>query len=688
VKNSNYTLRSLLKLKSSSQAEDYVAHKRQFQLHSLVTEQRHPNTWNLSFVIKDNIGAGLRQILSVDADISRTLQGWAEDTEQLEHAAESVRRAVLERKKIFIYGCGATGRLAKQMESALWRPFWTSIKSGPLWTGLRPHVGEDIEARLIGEMTGGDRALISSLEGFEDLELVGQLQLEDRGIEKGDMVIGITEGGETSSVLGALRAALDFYGGPTPDIAAETRRRLYLVYNNPDDVLRPFHRSRTMIEHPGVSKINLTTGPQAIAGSTRMQAATIETFVVGAVLEAGIKAVLRDHLTEKELMGLGFNPESDLAARLMSFAGLRETLDRSLSDIVRVTGRETDVYKDGGRVTYFARSALISVFIDCAERSPTFHLAPLDTVGDRDPKCWLQVWTEGADSKQAWRNFLGRRFFGLDDRFYRPQFMRNIRDPYLRSAALSSLSKAGRDQESRYDFSFSTENLRQRGPQKKDLGILVCIDKEIQRLTEKHTPWYRFVELFKQVHAAVALILVGEVQPQIISRLKAQLPLTENTDVIIPLPLSRKGDPLNLNRQTLIKMLLNAHSTGVMARLGRVVGNTMTDVHPSNLKLIGRATHLILSHVNDTLLQKEWIHSYGGSAPVSYDLANAVLFEAMEYTASRSVQVSEVALSIIRILETLKDKHYVSWEEALFRAETEGLEHYLERNNPALRQKP
>jgi len=688
VKNTPHLLRTLLKLKSSPQSKDYVAHKRQFQLHNLVTEQRHPKTCNLSFVIKDDICEGLRQIFSVDSDIRRILRRWAEDTGKLEQAAESVRRAILAGNQIFIYGCGATGRLAKQMESALWRPFWASIKSGPLWTRLHHILREDIEVRLIGEMTGGDRALISSLEGFEDLELVGRLQLEDRGVKKGDVVFGITEGGETSSVLGALRAALDQYGRPTPDIAAETRRRLYLVYNNPDDVLRPYRRSRTMIENPGVTKINLTTGPQAITGSTRMQAATIETFVVGAILEAGIKAVLKDHLTEEELMGLGFDPESDLAARLLSFAGLSKTLDRSVSEIARFTGRETDVYRDEGRVTYLAGSALISVFIDCTERSPTFHLAPLDTVGERDPKSWLQVWTMGADSRGAWRNFLGRRFRGLDDRFYRPQFMQHIRDPYLRSAALSSLSKAGRDQESRYDFSFSQENLRQRGPQKNDLGVLVCVDEEIHSVTQRDTPWYRFVKLFKQARAAVALILAGEFQPQTISRLKARLPLTENTDVIIPLPLSRTGDPLNLNRQIVIKMLLNAHSTGVMARLGRVVGNTMTDVRPSNLKLIGRATYLVLSHVNDTLRQKTWIHAHGDMSPVTYDLANAVLFEAMDFAGARTERISEVALSIIRILETLRRKHYVSWEDALSLAETEGLERYLERNNPALRRGP
>ena len=51
-----------------------------------------------------------------------------------------------------------------------------------------------------------------------------------------------------------------------------------------------------------------------------------------------------------------------------------------------------------------------------------------------------------------------------------------------------------------------------------------------------------------------------------------------------------------------LKMALNAHSTAVMAALGRLVGNTMTNVSPSNLKLVGRATNLILMHVNQALL--------------------------------------------------------------------------------------
>ncbi len=72
-------------------------------------------------------------------------------------------------------------------------------------------------------------------------------------------------------------------------------------------------------------------------------------------------------------------------------------------------------------------------------------------------------------------------------------------------------------------------------------------------------------------------------------------------------------------------MLLNAHSTGVMAKQGRVVGNTMTSVQPGNLKLIGRATWLILSHVNGVLETPAWRDAHGATAPLSYAEANAVL---------------------------------------------------------------
>ena len=58
-------------------------------------------------------------------------------------------------------------------------------------------------------------------------------------------------------------------------------------------------RSREVIQEPRIEKINLTTGPMSITGSTRMQATTIQLCVLLTVLEM----VLRDLMKELEPKG-------------------------------------------------------------------------------------------------------------------------------------------------------------------------------------------------------------------------------------------------------------------------------------------------------------------------------------------------------------------------------------------------
>jgi N-acetylmuramic acid 6-phosphate etherase len=676
-------LLSLLKMRPLPQSVNYVRNKKQFQLHTLLTEQRHPRTWNLSLTVKDDVEKGWEQILSVDQDISKTFHHLAKNTALLDRAVQSVIRAIRERKKIFIYGCGSTGRLAKQMESALWRPFWKKIKKSALWNRLRTSLPDGIEDHLIGEMTGGDRALISALEGFEDLQIVGRLQLQDRVVERDDVVFCITEGGETSSVIGAILAAYEQYGDFSENKINEAKNHLFFIYNNPDDVLKPFDRSRAVIENPAITKINLATGPQAIAGSTRMQAATAETFVMGIILEFGIRTILKDRLSNEELMQFGFNTEIDMSDRLLSFDRLRKYLSRASKDLAKLTRLESETYRRGNLAIYFASKALLTVFIDCAERSPTFHLYPLDTVQGKKRKCWLQVWTEGKDYKQAWRNLLGRNFRGLEESFYKPHFLNQIDDNYLKEAALNSLILAGGDQEKLYDFSFSEENIHKRGLQDDDLAVMVCLDEEIEQLFTAGSSFHRLINLCKRTNARLALVLVSDKNFHEIENIISRLPLMEQ-DIVIHIFMEGKGDPLNCNRQVLLKVLLNSHSTAVMARLGKVVGNTMTHVIPSNLKLIGRATHLIMTHVNDTLSQEEWNRKHGKADPLTYQQANAVLFEAMDLVDKWGVQISEVELSIIRVLESLRTQTFKSWEDALSILEAQGLENYLKKHNPAL----
>lgn len=681
----NSVILDILRLTPSPQSIDYVNNKKQFHLFTLLTEQRHQKTWNLSSVIQSNTLNGLRMLLDVDNNIVRKIEEIAESPELLEQAISGVERSLRERKKIYFYGCGATGRLAKQMESSFWRPFWKRVKETPYWRKIKPHVCQDIENMLIGEMTGGDRALISSLEGFEDLQLIGKLQLIDRGIEKGDLVFCVTEGGETSSVIGTILYALSQYD--EKERGEISRENLYFVYNNPDSILINFERSRRVIENPGITKINLTTGPQAITGSTRMQATTIETFVLGVVLEEGIKRFLRNFLSEEELEDLGFLKNFTLKDKLLSFKDLKYSIDKEAERISKFTELEARTYKNQRFSTYFAKKALITVFIDSTERSPTFRLYPLDTMKENERKCWIQVWTEGRDIKDAWKNFLGRDFRGLKESFYKEPFENQIEDPYLKEAALGSLKNAGDDQELLYDFSFSEENISRRGPSKGDLGVAICIDDEIKEIEDKKSLLTEFRNLFKEREGNFALISVGAGKKEEIEKITKKANFGKE-DLFVHISIPHFPDPILLRRHIALKMLLNSHSTAVMAKLGRVVGNTMTNVSPSNLKLIGRATYLIMSHVNDTLSQKEWIKKYGKIEPISFASANTVLFDAINYVSSSNIgQTSEVALSIIRILEALKTKKFLSWQDALIILNRDGLENYLLKLNPAIRAK-
>jgi len=135
----------LLGITASPESIDYVVNKTQFQLHTLLTEQRHPKTWSLGEKIQEDTEAGLRMLFSVDDDITARLENMAAEKQALEGLAAEIETAILAKKKIYIYGCGATGRLAKQMESSFWRPFWRRIRQvkevwPKLLAGLDPSI--------------------------------------------------------------------------------------------------------------------------------------------------------------------------------------------------------------------------------------------------------------------------------------------------------------------------------------------------------------------------------------------------------------------------------------------------------------------------------------------------------------------------------------------------------------------
>jgi N-acetylmuramic acid 6-phosphate etherase len=655
---------SRLGVTPSAQSQDFVAHKQQFQLHSLLTEQRHPRSFDLSTRIAADTTDGLASLLAVDEDIAKALQGVADDPARraaLEAASHDITRALRDGHRLYFYGTGSTGRLAETIESGLWRPFWQRAAASPAMAKIEarfPGLGE----RVRGEITGGDRALIASLEGFEDIPEIGRLQLQDNGIQRDDLVFAVTEGGETSAVIGTALAAADQAGVDA--------RRTWFVYNNPDDVLRPFERSRRVLDDPRITKIPLPTGPQAITGSTRMQATTTSLYVLGVVLEDATRTLLSEVLSADELAALGFN-DASIADRLRGFAGIQQTVAAAAPKLAAWTEREAASYAAGHRATYLATRALMPVFVDVTERAPTFRLGPLDPVDAPERRSWIQVWTPAGNAQQAWQALLHRPFHGLDKALYLPPFETGIPDPYLRESALRGLANAGDEQQALYDLSYSDANMRRSGPRSGDSGALILLGDEAHDDANR-----RWLQAFASAGAELVLVSVSA-RPLASEVVRDAAALPRPVPVIaVTVP---QRDAFELDQTIALKMLLNAHSTGVMAKRGRVVGNTMTSVQPGNLKLIGRATWLILSHVNAVLETPAWRSAHGATEPLSYPEANAVLFEAIEQrrNAPGASGLPEVELSVVAVLDALKAGAPVDWSAAATRLRTGGLSHYL-----------
>ena len=347
------------------------------------------------------------------------------------------------------------------MESSFWRPFWERMNK------KFPDRFSSLLDIVIGEMTGADKALISSLEGLEDLQLIGKLQLEDHGVRKGDVVFCITEGGETSSVIGTILTARRQYEEKDTEAS---KRNLFFIFNNPEEVLQHLDRSMEVLNNPGITKIPLWTGPQAVSGSTRMQATTSETFLAGVIMEQAIYEYLQDcEMTPSQLNDLGFEDGLTLKDRVLSFAGVQKASQATARDLAKLTDWEADTYAKGGNATYWSDTGMVTVFTDSTERSPTFGLHPLDTVDAKEKKCWIKVVTSSKDQKSAWKYFLRRDFKGLESARYKRSFQNDIEDQYLREAALTSLKHAGSEQVALYDFSCKDVHLE---PPKVSIDLL------------------------------------------------------------------------------------------------------------------------------------------------------------------------------------------------------------------------
>lgn len=601
--NSNNDLRRAALLQEARRkARSFLDHQQQYRLGVLPIEQANPKTARLAETALDDPEAAIRMLQAVDRDIEAVARRGFGSSEFGDLLA-ALQTTLHQGGRICFSGCGATGRLSILLEAA-WRRFWQEIHSEhPDLAARLP----DLEDRVVSIMTGGDYALVRSVENFEDFSAFGRRQVREACLGRGDMLVAFTGTAETASVLGTIWQAVD------------DGARTFLVFNTPDAAARHIERARQVIEDPRIVKLCLDNGPMAVSGSTRMQSTSTQLLVVGAALEMALMACLESRLGESDRKRLSVVPRST-DDHLRTFSELMEDLGQppAVATMAAWSRYEEDVYRRKGLVTYLADECLLDIFTDTTERSPTFMLPRFRACDDTvSPPSWAFVKNPRLPTVEAWLRVLRRRprCLAWDSRAYAemdaPQSLQ-CNPPRLDAGEMLKFAIGNEDDASRYAG-------------KDDAALLVVLEDEAQRLAAAGDPFRQAFSAGAAPFANRAAVVLGPAASPV-----------DLASTVWHLPVRRRKTPLRLADRMAVKLVLNTVSTLTAARLGRLVGNSMAYLNPSNKKLVDRGTRLIAEQTG-----------------VDYETACYALHETMEElpvtTSPGEESPSPVAVAIARL---------------------------------------
>jgi len=203
-------------------------------LERLLTEQQNPASAGI-----DALGteAALRIINAEDQKVAEAVE---REIPAIARAVDAIVAALERGGRLFYLGAGTSGRLGVLDAS----------ECAPTFS---------VPAELVqGIMAGGEAALSRATEASEDDPELGVGDLRARGFTGRDVLVGITASGRTPYVLGAVGEARRL-GAATVGISCA-----------PDSELA------RAVDYA----ITVVTGPEVVAGSTRMKAGTAQKLVL------------------------------------------------------------------------------------------------------------------------------------------------------------------------------------------------------------------------------------------------------------------------------------------------------------------------------------------------------------------------------------------------------------------------
>jgi len=259
------------------------------------TEARNPRTHGLDTKSTLEI---LRAIQREDATVAKAV---ARAIPAIARAVDAIAHALQHGGRLFYVGAGTSGRLAALDAAEIPPTFGTPSRM--------------VQAVI----AGGRRALTDAVEGAEDNRAQGARDLAARGVNRIDVVVGITASGSTPYVLGALEFARRHHA-VTVGVAA-----------NPG----------TPITRLAKFSIVAESGPEAIAGSTRMKAGTAQKMVLNMLSTAAM--VRMGRVYDNWMIGVALTSRKLQARGLQILAQASGATVAEATRALRQSGHNMDV---------------------------------------------------------------------------------------------------------------------------------------------------------------------------------------------------------------------------------------------------------------------------------------------------------------------------------------------------------
>ena len=560
--------------------KDFLENEKQFHLGVIPTEQSNPITKNLSATIQRDTAEGIKLILAADHNIP-TVATKAFKSKEFEQLVCDIVEAMENKKTVLFSSVGASGRMAIQLDAG-WRNFWTSlVQKFPAKKQLLIDLSEVTNSHT----TGGDRALVHSVENFEDYLTFGAEQVREAGIGEGDVLVALSECGLSASVNGAAQEG------------ARRGCKTYYFYCNPKEILYDnLERVRESFDNPKITKLDLYVGNMAVAGSTRMQVTTVELLVAGAALEVAAWRYIRAHFTEAEIKvledcGLG-------CLEPVEYAKAHKDLVRQLSKgkalagLAKAVDLEKATYDEHGLVTYVTHDCLLDIMTDTTERQPTFTLPPFKKFNDNEAEVsWAYVKDPLYPNEIAWQHVFRRPIKGLEW----------TREDYIRLNATPDIIDNPPHIEGKIVLEYNIGNETDPSRFSRKPCRLLCMDIN-NSANEQVLRWFN--EQRPNFTEGV-LIRMGAIA-------KGH---KDKNEILIPVKLPHTCT--DLFTHLMVKLSFNLMSTATMAKMGRVYGNWMVQVLPTNKKLIDRSTRIIanLAKIPYEQANLEFFKSYYNRKP-------------------------------------------------------------------------